>query len=131
MRFGPKDGLVLKPKSVLPNDGVESVYKPDSGLPTPQIFMDRVQIIEKLVDRPVEVIREVEKIVERVVEVRVEVPVEVLKIQEVEKRVEVPVEVTKEVDVIHVEYRVPHWARWFILASVVEAVVLAIMLGIR
>jgi len=62
------------------------------------------QINEKIVEVPVEVIREVEKIVEvpveviREVEKIVEVPVEV--IREVEKIVEVPVEVIREVEKI-------------------------------
>ena len=56
--------------------------------------------VEKIVEVPVEVIKEVEKIVEVPVEVikEVEVPVEVIK--EVEKIVEVPVEVIKEVEKI-------------------------------
>ena len=66
------------------------------------------EVIEKVVEVPVEVIKEVEKIVEVPVEVIkeveipvekiVEVPVEVIK--EVEKIVEVPVEVIKEVEKI-------------------------------
>ena len=56
--------------------------------------------VEKIVEVPVEVIKEVEKIVEVPVEIikEVEVPVEVIK--EVEKIVEVPVEVIKEVEKI-------------------------------
>ena len=60
-------------------------------------------VIEKIVEVPVEVVKEVEKIVEVPVEVVkevekiVEVPVEVIK--EVEKIVEVPVEVEKKIEV--------------------------------
>jgi hypothetical protein len=70
------------------------------------------KIVERIVEVPVEVIKEVEKIVEvpvdvvREVEKIVEVPVEV--IREVEKIVEVPVEVIKEIEKI-VEVPVKHF----------------------
>jgi len=61
-------------------------------------------IVEKLVEVPVEIIKEVEKIVEipvdRIVEIIKEVEIPVDKIVEVEKIVEVPVEVIKEVEKI-------------------------------
>jgi hypothetical protein len=66
----------------------DEIEIPESYLydPTPQVDPE---IIEKIVEVPVEIIKEVERIVE--------VPVEVIK--EVEKIVEVPVEVIKEVPV--------------------------------
>ena len=87
-----------------PEPYYEEIEVPESFLYTPQV---EPEIIEKIVEVPVEVIKEVEKIVE--------VPVEVIK--EVEKIVEVPVdrivevvreipvEVIKEVDKV---VEVPH-----------------------
>ena len=46
------------------------------------VYIEKVVEVEKIIDRPVEVIKEV----------RVEVPVEVIKIVEVEKIIERPVE---------------------------------------
>ena len=61
-------------------------------------------VIEKVVEKRVEVPVEVEKIVERVVEKRIEVPVEKIVERIVEKRVEVPVEVEKIVErIVEVE----------------------------
>ncbi|MEP7196194.1 MAG: hypothetical protein ABI851_06710, partial [Saprospiraceae bacterium] len=61
-----------------------------------------IKEVEKIVEVPIEVIREVEVIkeVEKIIEVPVEIIREVEVIREVEKIVEVPVEVIREVEVI-------------------------------
>jgi ribosomal protein L13E len=83
----------------------DSQDEPDKNDTEPKIIEVPVEVIkevEKIIEVPVEVIKEVEKIIEVPVEVikevEKEVPVEV--IREVEKIIEVPVEVIKEVEKI-------------------------------
>ena len=58
------------------------------------------KVVEKIVEKPIEVIKYIDRPFEKIVERRVEVPIETIKYVDrtVEKRVEVPVEVVKFVD---------------------------------
>ncbi len=93
------------------------------GSPIKQSKQDKVQvmpepierIVERLIEVPVEVVREVEKRVE----VLVDRPVEVIK--EVEKLVEVKIP--------HIQFKTPKWAYWAILVAVLETVALALILS--
>jgi hypothetical protein len=117
--------------AVIFNPGIPVMGQPISGpllveQPTPEIIIQ-----EKLVEKPVEVIREV--VVEKIVEVPVEKIVEVEKkitVVEVQK-VEVPVEVIKEIEVpVEIEKLVIRDVVHKDVTSIVIFSILALMAGI-
>jgi len=52
------------------------------------------RIVEKIVDRPIEVVKFIDRPVEKIVEKRIEIPVEIVKY--IDKIIEKPIEIIKE-----------------------------------
>jgi hypothetical protein len=111
---------LVQPKAVLEPIIVERIVEVIKEVPV-------IQTVERIVEVPVEVIKEVEKIVN--------VPVEVVKTQIVEIPKEIPIEVIKVVekevikteiqymDHIKVHYKMPRWA---IALIILESLLLVI-----
>jgi hypothetical protein len=93
----------------------ETVYVDNPIEVHKEVFVDRV------VEKPVEVIKEVERIVEVPVEVIKEVPVEVI----VEKIVYQPVEVQVEKEIKVIKKIVPKWA---IMVAAIELAIIILLI---
>jgi hypothetical protein len=125
-----------------PGKGPLNALESPINTPMPPVEVSPM-IIEKIVEVPVQVIKEVIKevpvYVDRIVHKEVTVPNEVIRI--VREEVKVPVEVVKTMEVIkQVEVKVPVevvklvfknpvWARWAVMTAILEAFIVLFLLS--